>query len=72
MADKPKVKVIKKGEKRAAQKPIVNETRSKRAAAREIVANVSGWVSDFQSRKRVATKLAIDNLFNSGPRPSEM
>jgi hypothetical protein len=72
MTNKLKVKVIKKGEAKPVTKAVVNETRSKRAAAREMVSNVTGWVSDFQSRKRVETKLAIDKLFNSNPRPSEM
>lgn len=70
MIEKAKVKVIKKGE--AQQKGVkVNENRKARVAARQIVNNVSGWVQDLQTKKREAAKLAFDNLFNSGPRPSE-
>lgn len=72
MTNKLKIKVIKKGEKNTVVQPVVNETRSKRQAAREIVANVTGWVSDIQSRKREETRIAIEKLFNSAPRPSEM
>ena len=71
MDTKPKVKVIKKGEVRVAAKPAYQEQKSKRAAARDMVSNVTGWVNDFQSRKRVETKLAIEQLFNAQPRPSE-
>jgi hypothetical protein len=71
MDTKPKVKVIKKGEVREQAKPAYQEQKSKRAAARDMVTNVTGWVNDFQSRKRVETKLAIEQLFNAQPRPSE-
>lgn len=72
MTNKLKVKVIKKGEAKAAVKPVENEVRSKRQAAREIVANVTGWVSDLQTRKREETRLAFEQLFKAAPQPSEM
>ena len=71
MNTKPKVKVIKKGEVREQPKPAYQEQKSKRVAAREMVSNVTGWVNDFQSRKREETKLAIEQLFSAQPRPSE-
>ena len=72
MTNKLKVKVIKKGEAKQVVKPVVNEGRSKRQAAREIVANVTGWVSDLQTRKREETRLAFEQLFKAAPQPSEM
>jgi len=72
MTGKPKIKVIKKGEMKPETKPVVSESRSKRQAAREMVANVSGWVSDLRTRKREETRMAIEQLFNGNPRPSEM
>lgn len=72
MDTKLKVKVIKKGETRKETKPALSEVRTKRAAAREMVANVTDWVNDFQSRKREETKLAFEQLFAANPRPSEM
>ena len=72
MTNKLKVKVIKKGEAKSAVKPVTNEVRSKRQAAREIVANVTGWVSDLQTRKREETRLAFEQLFKAAPQPSEM
>lgn len=72
MTKKLKVKIIKKGEAKPEVKPVVNDGRSKRQAAREIVTNVTGWVSDLQTRKREETRLAFEQLFKATPRPSEM
>ena len=69
MKEGMKVKVIKKDEIKAASKPVTR--RSKRAAAREMVSNVSTWVNDLQTRKRDETKTAIEKFFNQQPRPSE-
>ena len=71
MDTKLKVKVIKKGEVRKETKPKFIEAKRKREVAREMVANVTGWVSDFQTRKREETKLAIEQLFGAQPQPSE-
>lgn len=70
MKEGMKVKVIKKGKiKQTARKPV---TRSTRAAAREMVSNVTSWVNDLQARKRDETKTAIEKFFNQQPRPSEL
>lgn len=69
---KGKIKVIKKGEMKPEVKPVVSESRSKRQAAREMVSNVAGWVSDLQTRKREETRLAFEQLFKANPQPSEM
>ena len=69
MKEGMKVKVIKKDEIKPAAKP---KARSTRAAAREMVSNVSNWVSDLQARKRDETKTAIEKFFNQQPRPSEL
>ena len=71
MIDKGKVKVIKKGGPKPQVKSVVSESRSKRQAAREMVSNVTGWVSDLQTRKREETRLAFEQLFKSTPQPSE-
>jgi hypothetical protein len=71
MADKLKIKVIKKGESKPIVKPAANENRSKRQAARDMVANVTGWVSDLQTRKREETRLAFEQLFKANAQPSE-
>ena len=71
MTNKAKIKVIKKGETKEAVKPVVSENRSKRQAAREMVSNVTGWVSDLQTRKREETRMAFEQLFKGNPQPSE-
>lgn len=72
MTNKPKIKVIKKGQATPSTAPAQNEVRSRRKAAREMVANVTGWVSDLQARKREETRMAIEQLFKPSPQPSEL
>jgi hypothetical protein len=69
MKERMKVKVIKKDEVKAVAKPAV---KSKRAVARDMVSNVTNWVSDFQGRKREETKIAIEKFFSNQPQPSEL
>lgn len=72
MIEKSKVKVIKKGEiGKAAVSKVPAKPRSKRAAARDIVTNVSTWVQDFQAKRRDETKSAIEQFFGT-PQPSEL
>jgi hypothetical protein len=71
MKEGMKIKVIKRGEIKAAA-PAKVVIKSKRAAAREVVSNVTSWVSDLQARKRDETKVAIEKFFNQTPQPSEL
>lgn len=68
MVEKRKVKVIKKGQAEVQQKPVSAKPKSRRAAAREIVENVSEWVAELQARKSHETKKALEQLF--GPKPA--
>lgn len=65
MNKKSKIKVIKKG----SQVTVSPKKRrvSKKDAAREIVSNVTNWVSDFQQRRRDETKQAMEKLFPKQP-----
>ncbi len=69
MKEGMKVKVIKKGQIKA---PVKVVAKSSRSSAREVVANVSNWVTDLQTRKREETKIAIEKFFNQAPQPSEL
>ena len=69
MKEGMKIKVIKRDE---IKTPVKTVTKSKRASAREVVSNVTSWVTDLQARKRDETKVAIEKFFNQGPRPSEL
>ncbi len=71
MTSKLKIRVIKKGESKPVVKPAESENRSKRQAARDMVSNVTGWVSDLQTRKREETRLAFEQLFKANPQPTE-
>jgi len=71
---KRNIKVIKKDAQNAEMKAVAAETVTVRSnskqKAREMVSTVANWVTDFQQRKRVETKTAIENFFPQ-PRPSE-
>jgi hypothetical protein len=68
------IKVIKKDAKIANTKPKAVKAEKERSnskqTAREMVSTVANWVTDFQQRKRVETKSAIEKFFPQ-PRPSE-
>ena len=72
MTTKGKIKVIKKGTQAvaataAAAKSAEIEKKSTKAAAREMVSNVSTWVTEFQQRKRVETRNAVQQFFSQQP-----
>ncbi len=72
MTSKAKVKVIKKGELKNAEQPIIIEKKSTQAAAREMVSTVSNWVNDFQQRRREETKQAFEKFLSPCPKTSEL
>jgi len=71
MKSKAKIRVIRKKELTSeATKVNENEVPAPdegRQSARKMVTNVSSWVRDFQKRKRVETKEALDKLFPAEP-----
>lgn len=60
---KLKIKVIKKNALINYNMPVVSEKKLKQTAMREMAANVSGWVTDFQQRRREEPKQAFNRLF---------
>ena len=76
MATKPNVKVIKRSERAAqeSQETAVEKTEKKSAqeTAREMVTTVTGWVSEFQQKRRAETRQAIKTIFNDAtPQPGK-
>jgi hypothetical protein len=65
MKNKTPIKVIKRDE-RNRQKPAAEEVKSERKtaqeAARDMVANVSQWVNEFQQKRRAETAHAFKTL----------
>lgn len=55
----------------AAKSVKKRKTASPRTAAREMVSNVTDWVSDLKQRKGHETKAAFEMLFAANRRPSE-
>ena len=68
MKEGMKVRVIKKDQIKTPTKAVA---KSKRASAREVVSNVTTWVTDLQARKRDETKIAIEKFFKT-PQPNEL
>jgi len=65
MTTKAPIKVIKRDE-RTRQEANADQTAptvTTQQAAREMVANVSTWVSEFQQKRRTETSEAIKHLF---------
>lgn len=58
-----KIKVIKKNALANYQMPVVSEKKPKQNTEREIAASVSGWVSEFQQRRREDAKQSFNGLF---------
>ncbi len=69
MIDKNKIRVIKQKDRPA---PAPRRQRAARPnPARQVVSNVSEWVSEVRERKAKETRAAIDTLFGGGQRLSE-
>jgi hypothetical protein len=70
MQKKIPIKVIKR-EERNRQQPVAEvapERKTTQEAAREMVANVTQWVNEFQQKRRSETAQAIKTIF-SDPTP---
>jgi hypothetical protein len=61
--NKLKIKVIKKNASINYNLPIAAEKKSPHGTERQIAANISGWVSEFQQRRREESKHAFNQLF---------
>jgi hypothetical protein len=71
MQKKIPIKVIKRDERtrqlqQQAAAEAVPERKTAQEAARDMVANVSQWVSEFQQKRRSETAQAIKTLFSDG------
>ncbi len=71
MKETSKVKVIKRQDVHKLSAKVVSDDRTKREGAREMVTNVTNWVTDLQSRKSSEAKLAFEQLFSASPSPNE-
>ena len=71
MQKKIPIKVIKRDERNRQQQPAAEaatERKSAQEAARDMVATVSQWVTEFQQKRRAETAQAIKTIF-SDPTP---
>lgn len=70
MNTKGKIKVIKKGTTAVVENKV--KKTSTKETARQMVSNVTNWVTDFQQRRREETKQAIEKIFSHQPQPSSI
>ena len=75
MTTNKSIKIIKRAE-RAAQEAVASVNlepkKSTHEAARDVVATVSEWVSEFQQKRRTETAHALKTLFaDAAPQPSK-
>lgn len=68
MEGKSKIKIVKRGEQ-VIKEPAV-EIKSVKETARDMASTVSGWVSEFQQKRREETKQALQQLFGDTPNPT--
>ena len=66
MSVKKTIRVIKKNEQNREPK-IVNKKNTARYAAREMVQNVTNWVTEFQQKRRSETAAALKILSETPP-----
>ena len=70
---KGKIKVIKKGTQPATPPVVkVEDHKSKREAAHEMVSTVTNWVTELQQRPRTETRQAIEQLFSQQPQTNSV
>jgi flagellar hook-basal body complex protein FliE len=70
MIDKTKIRVVKRTETAAARSEKRKVAKSG-ASAREMVSNVTAWVSDLKQRKSEETKAAFELLKAANRRANE-
>jgi hypothetical protein len=72
MSEKKIVKVVKRAERGKRTTGSAKAARdAKRKTARDMVANVTDWVSEFQKKQRSETAEAFDNLIRARQQPNE-
>jgi hypothetical protein len=74
MTKKTPIKIIKREERNRQEKgdaPNKTTRESAQETARDMVATVTNWVSEFQQKRRAETSQALKTLFPETPRASE-
>lgn len=69
MDTKARIKVIKRSEQqpKPAVKVVKNKPKTSQMTAREMASAVTGWVNEFQQKRREETQEALNKLFPKTP-----
>lgn len=68
MSEKKTIRIVKKGEQK--RPVVVTKANTARGTAREMVQNVTNWVTEFQQKRRTETTNAL-RIISKTPRGSE-
>ncbi len=68
MSEKKTIRIVKKGEQN--RPAVVKKATSARQAARDMVQNVTNWVTEFEQKRRAETSNAL-RILSKTPRSSE-
>ena len=71
MSEKKVVKVVKRAERGKRVVGAKAARDAKRKTARDMVANVTDWVSEFQQKRTKETADAFENLMRAHQQPNE-
>lgn len=77
MTTNKSIKIIKRGERAALEAAAAADANSEQKksaheAARDVVATVSEWVTEFQQKRRTETTQALKTLFGeTAPQPTK-
>ena len=70
MTKKTPIKIIKRNERNKPEKS-VEQAKTTRETAHDMVSTVTNWVNEFQQKRRAETSQALKTLFPETPRASE-
>lgn len=70
MTKKTPIRIIKRDERNRQEKS-TERGKTAQETARDMVANVTNWVNEFQQKRRAETSQALKTLFPETPRASE-
>jgi len=59
-----KIKVIKKGESKNIETPVITEEVSEKDNTDELTSTVSGWINEFQQRRHEEKETAREQFYS--------
>jgi hypothetical protein len=64
MDKRVKIKVIKKGEAKNVEAPVITEKAPEKDNTIELTSTVSGWINEFQQRRHEEKEIAREQFYS--------